>query len=317
MPLLQIYAHRYRVGQVAPSGSPVKARTVEAALRTVGQTLALLGHTDPRLQASGKLDIRLHRQLQYYSKSDPPPTRVKPIPLQVIHQAIQQCHLAQTPGSQTITHMLTLGFFFLLRPGEYAFTPNPDAAPFRLCDVHLIFHNRRLNPLTCTEQQLESTHYVGLEFTTQKNGVRGEIVGLGRSGHPTFCPVLTLIQRVKHLRLHSAPMTTPLYAFYTGTSWHMITTPILTQHLRWAAAALENVTGVTPQDISIRSLRSSGAMALLCAQVDTDRIRLLGRWRSDEMMRYLHVQAFPIAAPLAPLMVRHGQFTLIPNNTLG
>ena len=58
-------------------------------------------------------------------------------------------------------------------------------------------------------------------------------------------------------------------------------------------------------------------MALLWANVGTDRIRLLGRWRSDEMMRYLYVQAFPIAAPLAPLMVRHGYFTLIPNNTLG
>jgi hypothetical protein len=64
--------------------------------------------------------------------------------------------------------MLALGFFFLLRPGEYAFTPNPDAVPFRLCDVHLIFHNKRLNPLTCAEEELDLTHYVGLEFTKQK-----------------------------------------------------------------------------------------------------------------------------------------------------
>ena len=34
------------------------------------------------------------------------------------------------------------------------------------------------------------------------------------------------------------------------------------------------------------------AMALLCAGVNSDRTRLLGRWRSDEMYRYLHVQAF-------------------------
>jgi hypothetical protein len=47
-------------------------------------------------------------------------------------------------------------------------------------------------------------------------------------------------------------MTTPLYAFHTGTSWQMITTTILTQHLCWAAAALADVTGVTPHDISIR-----------------------------------------------------------------
>jgi hypothetical protein len=78
IPILQIYANRYRVGTLAPSGSPVKARTVEAALRAVGQTYAALGFPDPRLQDSGRLDFRLHRQLQYYGKEDPPPSRVKP-----------------------------------------------------------------------------------------------------------------------------------------------------------------------------------------------------------------------------------------------
>jgi hypothetical protein len=74
--------------------------------------------------------------------------------------------------------------------------------------------------------------------------------------------------------------------------------------------------GITAADISVRSLRSSGAMALLCAAVDPDKIRLLGRWRSDEMLRYLHVQAFPIIASLASQMLLHGQFALIPNNRL-
>ena len=64
---LRIYASRYRVGAIAPSGSPVKARTVEAALRAVGQTFTALGYRDPRLQDTGKMDFRLHRQLQAYS----------------------------------------------------------------------------------------------------------------------------------------------------------------------------------------------------------------------------------------------------------
>jgi hypothetical protein len=57
--------------------------------------------------------------------------------------------------------------------------------------------------------------------------------------------------------------------------------------------------GIAAIDVSIRLLRSSGAMSLLCAKVDTDTIRLLGRWRSDEMLRYLHIQAFPLLVPLA------------------
>jgi hypothetical protein len=55
-------------------------------------------------------------------------------------------------------------------------------------------------------------------------------------------------------------------------------------------------------------------MALLCGNVDTDRIRLLGRWCSDKMLRYLHVQAFPVVANIASTMLQHGNFTLIPNN---
>lgn len=72
-PLLQVFANRYRMGIISPSGAKVQARTVEGALRTVGQTLATLGLPDPCLQPSGKLDLRLHCQLKGYSKIDPPP----------------------------------------------------------------------------------------------------------------------------------------------------------------------------------------------------------------------------------------------------
>jgi hypothetical protein len=53
MPLLQIFAARYRVGTLAPSQSAVRSRTVEDALHAVGQTLASMGYPDPCLQASG------------------------------------------------------------------------------------------------------------------------------------------------------------------------------------------------------------------------------------------------------------------------
>jgi hypothetical protein len=54
-------------------------------------------------------------------------------------------------------------------------------------------------------------------------------------------------------------------------------------------------------------------MALLCARVDTDIIHLLGCWRSNEMLRYLHVQAFPLLALLATQMLQNGNFHLMPN----
>jgi hypothetical protein len=297
---------------VAPSGSPVKSRTVEGALRAIGQTMATLGSPDPRLQPSGKLDLRLSRQLTAYKKQDPAPTRVKPIPLPIIAQTAAVHRLANTPFGNAMADMLILGFFFLLRPGEYACTTNPEATPFRLCGIHLMVNNRRLHHLTCPNHDLFLVNFVALEFTNQKNGVRGELVGLGRSGHPTWCPVQALVNRVKHLRSNRAPPTTPLYNYH-HFQWQSITTTTLTTHLRYTVTAMGAQFGIAPTDISIRSLRSSGAMALLCAKVDTDVIRLLGRWRSDEMLRYLHVQSFPLLAPLAPQMLRHGAFTLMPN----
>jgi hypothetical protein len=213
--------------------------------------------------------------------------------------------------------MTILGFFFLLRPGKYTETDNPDAAPFRLCNIHLLHHNTRLNPVTCPEPHLLSATTVALEFTAQKNGVRGELVGLGWSGHPFFCPVLAMIWRVCHLQLHIAHPTTPIYTYYSLYSPQQITTMLLIAKLRFTTYIIGQAMGIHPTDISIRSLRSSGAKALLCADVNPDKIRLLGRWRSDEMLRYLHVQALPIVAPLASLIVQHGFFTLIPNNRLG
>ncbi len=316
IPLLMLFVNRYRIGTIAPSGSNVRSRTVENALRAIGQTLATLGRPDPRLQPSGKLDLRLHRQLKGYTRQDPPPHRVKPIPLPIILHAAQLCRLANTAQSHTVADMLLLGFYFLLRPGEYAKTDNPDSCPFRLCDVHLLRGPLRLNPFTATEAELRSATHVALEFTHQKNGVSGELVGLGRSGDPQWCPVMAVINRLLHFRLHRAPPTTPLYSYCADGVWCAISSSMLTQHLRAAAHAMGAASGVTSADISVRSLRSSGAMALLCASVDPDKIRLLGRWRSDEMLRYLHVQAFPIVAALAPQMLRHGHFALIPNNRL-
>jgi len=312
---LQLFAHRYRRGQISPSRTAVRGRTVGDAVRAIGQTLSNLGYSDPRLLPSGKLNFRLSRQLQSYNKQDPPPSRVKPIPTSVLLRSITLLRLSNHPRATALADMLTLGFYFLLRPGEYALTSNPESTPFRLQDVHLHIGNTRIPHLTCPLHQLRAATFVCLEFTTQKNGVRGELIGLGRSGNPVFCPVQACINRVEHLRPYSALPASPLYTFFHN-GWQGITTSVLTAELRHTVQFMGHTVGLTPDDISVRSLRSSGAMALLCAHVDTDKIRLLGRWRSDEMLRYLHVQAYPVVAQLAPAMLNHGHFTIIQNQQL-
>ena len=70
----------------------------------------------------------------------------------------------------------------------------------------------------------------------------------------------------------------------------------------------------THQYVSARSLWAAGAMALLYSGVENDIISLIGRWRSNEMMRYLHVKADPIMRNLSKLMISHGNYNLLPHN---
>ena len=49
-------------------------------------------------------------------------------------------------------------------------------------------------------------------------------------------------------------------------------------------------------------------MALLFSGVDKDIISLIGRWQSDKMMRYLHVQAEPIMRNFSKLMISYGNY---------
>ena len=70
--------------------------------------------------------------------------------------------------------------------------------------------------------------------------------------------------------------------------------------------------GLAPSQISARSSRSSGAMAMMCGGVDTSRSRLQGRWKSDIMFRYLMVQHAPLCADISQRMVNGGNFTTPP-----
>ena len=54
-------------------------------------------------------------------------------------------------------------------------------------------------------------------------------------------------------------------------------------------------------------------MALLCAHIDTNTIHLIGRWHSNEMLCYLHIQAKPIMHDFSKCMLQQGSFTLLPN----
>jgi hypothetical protein len=311
--LLQVFATRVRDGRLAASGKPVGHGTVSTALRHVGQTLAYMGTPDPRLDSHGAVDLRLKHQLRHYSKIDPPPRRVTPIPIQILR------HLAQaarddpnaTESRKAVADLVIIAYYFLMRPGEYCTSSGEDAShPFHTDELELWRGPHQLTLATASDNDLLTATFCILTFSDQKNANRGEKVGHGTSGDPLFCPVRAIARRVVHLRRNDAPAHTPIHCYYQtyrGRSFRVPSNTI-NLHLRLSAVLL----GYDPADTTVKALRATGAMSLITARVDSDLIRLLGRWQSDAMLRYLHVQAVPVLQNFARQMNLHGQFQALP-----
>ena len=273
-----------------------------------------MGAKDPRLADHGNIDFRIRRMLNAYSKADPPPNRVKPIPIQVLRNImfLARNNLDDAAGVME-ADMIALAFFFLLHPGEYTATKS-ESTPFEFKDVQLWQGMTRLDLAKASDAALLAASFGSLTFDTQKGSVRGEVIGHARSGDQDLCPVRCIARRVIHLRQHNASQNTPLATAFIGGGRSFKLKPAdITKSLKHAVAFLGPSLGFLPADVSARSLRAAGANALLCGGVDTDVIRLLGRWRSDEMLRYLHTSAEPLMRDYARQMLSGGVFTLIPN----
>jgi hypothetical protein len=63
IPFLQDFAQRVHSGELAASGNPIRARSVEDYIRMVGQTFLHVGSEDPCLNSAHLIDFRLQRPL--------------------------------------------------------------------------------------------------------------------------------------------------------------------------------------------------------------------------------------------------------------
>lgn len=314
VPYLQVFAARYRDGRIAPRGKPVRSGTVEGALRSIGQTYKGVGAPDIRLDSHGNVDFRLGRQLRSYTKEDPAPHRVKPVPIQVVRMIVSQAYGAPQAedGFRAIADMTCIGFFFLCRSGEH--TKNPTNTPFTAADVRIYIGNRLLLWRVAATADLLAATSARLIFTTQKSCVKGETVGHGLSGNALTCPVLALVRRLLYIRNHNMSDDTPLCTYRdVHNKTRYVTSNNVTVALRAALALVDPATvDIQPHEIEARSLRAGGASALMAAGIDQNTIQLLGRWHSDAMLRYLHVQALPIIQRLAARMFNQGSISFAP-----
>jgi len=118
VPLLLLFAQRLRSGTVSPRRRPMRSRNVEDTLRAVGQAYAGMGAADPRLDVHGKLDFRLTSLYKSWTKVDPPPSRVKPLPMTLLRQVVSLARRSECRIARAEADTLTIGVFFLLRPAN-------------------------------------------------------------------------------------------------------------------------------------------------------------------------------------------------------
>ena len=119
VPILNNFARDYQTGNITPNIRGVQSRTVEDAVRSIGQAIAMMGAKDPHMAFTGKIDRRLQIQFRCYSRQDPPPSRVKPIPVQFLRRLACVATASNEQELQAVADMIIITFFFLLRPGEY------------------------------------------------------------------------------------------------------------------------------------------------------------------------------------------------------
>jgi hypothetical protein len=76
-----------------------------------------------------------------------------------------------------------IGFFYLLRPGEYLDTTK-GRCPFLLGDILLRVGPQEYTADVIPLHLLSQVSFAGLTFTMQKNGIPGEMIGLTPTGAP-------------------------------------------------------------------------------------------------------------------------------------
>ena len=65
--------------------------------------------------------------------------------------------------------------------------------------------------------------------------------------------------------------------------------------------------------MSDRSIYAAGAMALLYSSVDSNIIKIFGRWLSNKMLRYPQMQTESLMRNISRLMLMHGSYYFLPH----
>jgi hypothetical protein len=301
------FAARVRTG-IYGRAVQVGFQSVEKALRHVAQTLLLAGYDDPRRTYGAKeLDLPFRHLLKGYKEQDPAPKPQLALPVATIERASAYYQAPHTPLIRATADLVTIGFFFLLRVGEYTMprrNVRTRTEQFRVQDV-IFRQNGLVLPNTAPFAALAQAESVTLYLDNQKNGQRGATIH--HTACPTwFCPVKALARRVANIVAQGCAPTTPLS--HVGPGIHVVSKNVNALIHQAALETNLEAQGYDLKRVGSHSLRASGAMALKLQGVDDSLIMKIGRWTGLTFLTYIHAQIGALNTGLAQRMATRIHF---------
>ena len=229
-----------------------------------------------------------------------------------------------TMFAKTIADLALIGFFYLLRVGEYTrprvVTRNGKQVSatrtkqFRVKDVGF-FKNGQVLPRRSTLDILLTADQCTLKITNQKNGRMGETITHETVRDASHGPVTAVARRVHHI-LSNGGTEENLLSDYINEAgvWNTITATQMRQGIRTSVRILKlDKNGIDPDLVGVHSLRAGGAMALKLQGVSDTIIQKQGRWTSMTFLQYIHNQIAHLSKSLSTKMSTKLTFTNIVN----
>ena len=300
-----------RQGRFSQPQCQVCTKTVQVALQAVTKKFKLDGQQNPLVNAQGVYTQKIKQLLSGFRKFDPLPKRKLAVPLSVPVWLLKQGSTSTDPLYKAVGDLTIIAFYFLLRPGEYTYSPPSErkqTIPFRHCDVYLWEGNKLLDPTLPLHVLYNRCTGARLQIANQKSGRKAQRIS--HSAIPAHtkaalsCPIWALIRQLKHIQLYTQDTSLQLGTYFdTRGKARIIRPQTITNALQLAVKALNlHLLNILPHLVSSHSLRAGGATAMHINGILDSTIQKMGRWSSDTFLIYIQDQLFQFSNNITSLM---------------
>jgi hypothetical protein len=267
------------------------------------------------LEGSAQLQPFARALFQAFENVDPATKRQRAITPKLLRAMYRLAgvglELTHDSPLAVIAEVAIAGFFFAMRSCECTTTPTPGRTK-TIDMLGMIFRDKSKKEIQQDSAELSQSEYVSYTFVDQKNKEKNDTRSQQRTSDPVLCPVrrsASLVERIRRLVPNHKPTTT-MNTICSNDTVLQLSSEFLRERLRVTCTALggKPVFGYSAADIGTKSLRSGAAMSLFLMNHSTERIMLLGRWKSDAFLVYIRPQVLEWTNNMSRDMILHDSF---------